>query len=104
MTDNKNFFVGHMVDVDNFSTPMACFACDNHTDAMNFMADPTGFPDSMFFVHPANVTNSFKIGDFTFINADCSFFSKVNDTNDSCDCDDADINGNKFVSWFFSGF
>ena len=101
---NNNFFIGHMVDVDNFSTTMACFACDNHTDAMNFMADPTGFPDSMFFVHPASVTDSFIVGDFTFIRTDYSFFSKVNDVNDSCDCDDADINGNKFVSWFFSGF
>ena len=104
MTDNKNFFVGHMVDVDDFSRAMVCFSCNNPVDAIGFMNDPTGFPDDMFFVHPGNVTDSFRMGDFTFIHTDCSFFSKVNDTNDSCDCDDADINGNKFVSWFFSGF
>lgn len=99
-----NFFIGHNVDVDNFSGTMACFACDNHTDAMKFMNDPTGFPNDMFLVHPASVTNSFRVGDFTFIDTDCSVFSKVNDVNDSNDSDDADVNKNNFVSWFFSGF
>ena len=102
MTDNKNFFVGHMVDVDDCSKAMACFSCDNHNDAMKFMNDPTGFPNDMFFVHPGSVTNSFKVGDFTFIHADCSFFSKVSDMDDSSDCGDAFINNNKFVNWFFS--
>jgi len=96
-----NFFIGHNVDVDNFSKAMVCFSCDNHVDAIKFMNDPTGFPDDMFFVHPATVTNAVSVGDFTFINADDTFFSKV-DVDDSCDCDDTDINNNKFINWFFS--
>lgn len=99
-----NFFIGHNVDVDNFSKAMVCFSCDNHVDAIKFMNDPTGFPDDMFFVHPADVTNAINVGDFTFIHADCSFFSKVVDVGDSCDSDDADNNKNNFVNWFFSGF
>ena len=88
-----------MVDVDDCSKAMVCFSCNNHIDAIKFMNDPTAFPNDMFFVHPGSVTDSFKMGDFTFIHADCSFFSKV---VDSCDCGDADINNNKFVNWFFS--
>jgi hypothetical protein len=100
----NKFFVGHNVDVDNFSKAMVCFWCDNHTDALKFMDDPTCFPNDMFLVHPAAVTNAFNVGDFTFIHADCSFFSKVDvdDVDDSCDCDDTDINSNKFANWFFS--
>jgi hypothetical protein len=100
MSHNNNFFIGHNVDVDNFSKFMVCFMCENHTDAMKFMDDPTGFPNDMFLVHPAAVTNAFNVGDFTFIHTEYSFFTKVSDFNSDMD-DTDDDDSESSADWAF---